>query len=245
MPPPTVTDSAIMCEVGAVGGRAQINAKGLWPVVAQRLGLKGNRALEVQQRYELILQQLPPDSEEEDEPEADNNVGMEDESEGDEESAQEVERIIGERIDAKGQKFFRVKWAQTADESTWEPAAHMTKCTDKLREWNERKKCSEASERHAEPAAGPGRKRELPAPGADAYGRVKRPNRPHHDGQPVRIGLVASDEIVRVHGPVNMQLQWLVGWRSGATSLMTNAQVKEEAPLVLIEWYESQVVIDE
>jgi hypothetical protein len=63
--------------------------------------------------------------------------------------------------------------------------------------------------------------------------------------RPCRTGLLQGDTIQRVLGPVSHSLQWLVSWRSSAISTLTNSQLKAEAPLLLIDWYESAMVLDD
>jgi predicted lipid carrier protein YhbT len=58
-------------------------------------------------------------------------------------------------------------------------------------------------------------------------------------------GLLEHDTIVSVRGPVNMSLQWIVSWRSGRMSVLTNAQCRAEASSALLDWYEGNLVIDQ
>lgn len=59
-----------------------------------------------------------------------------------------------------------------------------------------------------------------------------------------RSGLIPGDHMKTIVGPTNTSLQWLVLWRSGRNSLVSNQQLKAEAPQMLLKWYESNLVLD-
>ncbi|KAG8457501.1 hypothetical protein KFE25_004137 [Diacronema lutheri] len=273
MPVPMVTDLAIITEVAGMGGSTAVSKGGLWPTIAQRLGLKSARAGEVQRRYAEILDSMPRDSSDELLTDVDGESDAGADALGDaspERAARDegiVERILAERMH-KGRRMYRVKW-EGADETTWEPAELVAHCRAELRAWQREQSANAAQPPRERPgaSAAPARGRSgatepftaltanhartRAAATAEPRARAAR-KRSASDGAGggddaaiVRCGLLDMDEVAHVVGPTSVALQWLVAWRSGCVSVVSNEQLKSAAPHALFKWYESTLVLDD
>lgn len=130
-----VSDEQIITEVASLGGYTMITKEGKWALAAQHLGLKSSKAVDVQRRYEHILNGIPKDEYDDDEAADDSEGALDD---GSESSAgdHEIDRIVGEK-NKKGFREFLVKW-QGTDETTWEPGANLSKCQAAIAKWREK-----------------------------------------------------------------------------------------------------------
>lgn len=279
MPPLAVSDSAIITEVAGLGGSQHITKAGKWALVAQQLGLKSSKAIDVQRRYEAILSALPKDDDSLNGDSDSELAGSTDDDSSEPPGEHDVERITGHRA-KKGLREFLVQWAGTA-ETTWEPVANLKGCPQAIAAY--RKGHPDWSTDYV-PEAGSWRKRDADAHalddidakprkrassgapmdvvlcarmragrcaraaasrGSQRAARERLSLTSRHASTPRRSGLIEDDQIARVIGPTSVALQWLVTWRSGRYSLLTNEQLKGESPHALFKWYEAQLVLEE
>ena len=149
---------------------------------------------------------------------------QEDAAEADGEEEHEVERVVNVRTTHDGKKEYQVKWVGD-DELTWEPEANLN-CDNLVEQFEEGR-----SGGNGAPAA----KRARAASGGGGGGARRSVREPSGDA-------ASYKEVVAVKKPSATEaMAFLVEHVDGSRSLVSNETLRQDAPQVLLDFYETRV----
>mmetsp|Transcript_14245 Transcript_14245/g.32527 ORF Transcript_14245/g.32527 Transcript_14245/m.32527 type:complete len:222 (-) Transcript_14245:523-1188(-) len=214
-------DDALICEsIARIGGYEEIDTNGRWEQVASSLGLAKKEGVRVKERYEDLLK-LTAEQEEEEEEDADQDF--------------EVEEIQDERTDKDGKRLYKVKWKDD-DTTTWEPRNHLEGASELLLAFEERKARERAQSSLEAPTAAV-----APAVG----GKRKTSDLLADDQQGSSVASrPASEQWSEVVGIKRLGLterSFIVVCAGGERVEVTNQQLRSEAPVLLLDFYEARL----
>lgn len=161
-----VKDAELVEAVGALGGyvtvSGQQDGKVYWPEVAHRLGLKQAKAMELQHRYELLLEsvhaeELDDDGDDaHDDGDGDYAAHSDRNAADDEPPKREIRKILEVKV-KKGKQKYHVEWAD--GQSAWVFEGQLRGCEKAVKAFHdEHKRKKRAAEGAGERSAPPAKK---------------------------------------------------------------------------------------
>ena len=240
-----VRDEHIAEAVARQGGYEEVERAHKWAAIANSLGMRKDMFDKVKQRYEDMLR---------------HSAELDVREDDDEDEEYEVDTILDSRTDEKGRVEYLVKWKfdddgqgdddDDEDRTTWEPREHLA-CPELLQQFEDKKRERRLQQRagasSAEPSASGGsaaangaangaagsagagasdasasRKRKADAPGSGRFDKILRACRPQ-EGKPLIFEVLCAD---------------------GTKALIPSATLRSEAPLLLVDFYESKMLFE-
>mmetsp|Transcript_13468 Transcript_13468/g.28574 ORF Transcript_13468/g.28574 Transcript_13468/m.28574 type:complete len:241 (+) Transcript_13468:293-1015(+) len=230
---------ALICEVVARnGGYEEVDTNSKWPQIAGALGFSKSEASRIKERYEDLLK-YTAELEEVEEAEAEGQN-------------YEVEGIVASRVGAHGRTEYLVKWKGFegddvgAEAMTWEPRSHLGGAQDAVRLFEQQQ--NGARQHGAQGGAHGGAHDGAHAHAhAHAHGggdRAARKREPDDADQLLPAPPSSWRRVTkmkRVEAEAVAPTMFYVEIDDGAEVELTNSQLRDEAPLLLVDFYEARL----
>lgn len=247
-----IRDEHIAEAVARQGGYEVVDREKKWELICNGLGMRKSQAEETRKRYEDMLK---------------TSAELDEREEEDEEEEYEVDEILDSRTDDKGNVEYLVKWkyendngedddGDEEDKTTWEPREHLA-CPELLEAFEEAKK--ERQKQRASAAGAPEEGLAAAAPadaasaeagGTDATGAANSATATNSEEPPAKKqkaqpGYGRFERILRMCRPQEGKpMIFEVLCLDGTKTLIPSTVLRTEAPLALVDFYESKLIFE-
>ena len=243
-------DEHIAEAVARQGGYEEVERNSKWAQIANSLGLRKDLHEKVKARYEDMLR---------------HSAELDEREEQDEDEEYEVDTILDSRIDKDGNVEYLVKWkfeddgegddGDDEDRTTWEPRENLA-CPELLQQFEDNKREKRLQQHAGASSAEPGAEGSA-APAAangstdaenctassSAEGGTAAAEGANSRKRKAEAGYGRFEKILRACRPVEGKpLIFEVQCADGSKVLVPNATLRSEAPLALIDFYESRML---